>query len=291
MNRVRSKSGSGLSLQKTTDTFILKQVIKDAQPKDKRHRVRGILFWLMVSSLGIALLGFILLEVSGKKEGAARLITRMLVKIGVAAPPKVSVVKTPAQQVIILLRMANWHMLHKKLDVAREEVRTALQIDDHNVQAYVLLGSIYAQQQSWQQAQENYEAALAIDPTLPFILFDLAEVKFIQKSYDEARPGFVAMQKDKDLGDLAHYRVFLCDLLGGHEDVAAKELDAFNQVRENPSYYFGNVAWDVIHYKTDDARSWLVSVNHVYSDNPRKLIRYIFPLEKLGYLPLPPPAQ
>jgi hypothetical protein len=42
-------------------------------------------------------------------------------------------------------------------------------------------------------------------------------------------PAFVALEKDPDMGDFASYKVFLCDLFGGHEDAASKELDAFNE--------------------------------------------------------------
>jgi tetratricopeptide (TPR) repeat protein len=270
----------------------LKQAVKNPQAgKEKRHRVRRILFWLMVSSVGLALLGFTLLKVSGKTEAVAHLITRVLVKIGVASPPNGSAGKNPAEEVATLLARANRHMIQRKLDIARDEVQAALQIDNHNVEAYVLLGSIYGQEKAWSQAEENYKAALQIVPNASLIKFDLAEIKFIQKNYDEARPGFAAVQQDKDLGDLALYKVFLCDLLGGHEDVATRELDAFNQTRENPSYYFGNIAWALAHYKTEEARGWIASAKHVYADNPGKLGRYIFPLVKLGYLPLPPPAQ
>ena len=55
-----------------------------------------------------------------------------------------------------------------------------------------------------------------------------AQIKFMQKKYDEARPGFTALTQDPNIGDLAAYKVFLCDLLAGHEDAASRELNVFN---------------------------------------------------------------
>jgi hypothetical protein len=89
------------------------------------------------------------------------------------------------------------------------------------------------------------------------------------------------------LGDFASFKVLLCDLLAGHEDVAKREFDVFNQAGSNPSFYFGNVAWYVIHKQPDQARSWLVSGIQIYA--PRKVYLYTSSLKDLGYLPLPPP--
>jgi hypothetical protein len=111
----------------------------------------------------------------------------------------------------------------------------------------------------------------------------------MQKQYDVARPGFVLLEKDPDMGDFASYKVFLCDLFGGHEAAARKELDVFNDVMGNPSYYFANAAWSLVHKNIEDARSWLVSASHIYP--PQKNAYYAQSLRDLGYLPLPAPTQ
>jgi hypothetical protein len=111
----------------------------------------------------------------------------------------------------------------------------------------------------------------------------------MQKQYDVARPGFVALENDPDMGDFASYKVFLCDLFGGHPDVAKKELDAFDDVMGNPSYYFSNAAWSLVHKNTEEARSWLLSASRIYP--PQKNVYYAQSLRDLGYLPLPQPAQ
>ena len=98
------------------------------------------------------------------------------------------------------------------------------------------------------------------------VKFNIAEVKFVQKYYDQARPAFSEILNDKsDLADLANYKVFLCDLFGGHEDAAKKDLDVFNQVASKPSYFYANVAWSVYHKQVEDARSYLGSAEHIYT--------------------------
>jgi len=126
-----------------------------------------------------------------------------------------------------------------------------------------------------------------MDPGNDGVRYDLADLKFKQKQFDDARAAFVPLQdnKDPELSDLIKYKIFICDLFAGHDDVAAKELDAFNQVGSNPSYYFGNAAWDLVHKKTDDAKGWLLSATQIYP--VRKHLLYASILKQMGYLPLP----
>jgi tetratricopeptide (TPR) repeat protein len=177
-------------------------------------------------------------------------------------------------------------LMKGQLDTALDEINKVIQLDSQNKQAFVLRGGIYAGQQQWDKANDDYEAVLVRDPNNVILKFDLADLKFMQKKYDDARSGFVEIQNDKDLGDFVTYKIFLCDLLGAHEDAAAKELEAFNQVGGNPSYYFANVAWDLVHNKTEDAASWLKSAKYIYADSPQKITRYTSSLSSLGYLPL-----
>ncbi|MCE0483254.1 MAG: tetratricopeptide repeat protein [Methylacidiphilales bacterium] len=176
-----------------------------------------------------------------------------------------------------------------KNDDAMTRVNAIIQADPKFVDAYLLRGNIYAQKLQWTEAGKEYETALGINPNNVTAKFNLAETKFRMKLYDEARTIFASVGGDPDNGDLASYKVFLCDLFGGHEDVAAKELDVFNQVGSHASYYFSNIAWDLYHKKIEDARGWLNSANQIY--NPNKVIIYSVSLKDLGYLPLPPPPQ
>jgi hypothetical protein len=139
------------------------------------------------------------------------------------------------------------------------------------------------------EAEADFNAAYKINPNNVVIKFNLSELKFMQKHYDEARTGFLPLQKDPDMGDFATYKVFLCDLFGGHEDVAKSELDAINDKGDDASYYFANAAWDLVHKKTDDARSWLASAAHIF--DAKKFSTYGESLRYLGYLPLPAPKD
>jgi tetratricopeptide (TPR) repeat protein len=174
------------------------------------------------------------------------------------------------------------------LDGAIAKLSKAIELNPHASGPYVLRASLYCQKKLWTQAEADFTTASQLAPTNVVLKFNIIEVKFMQKQYDAARPGYLALINDPDMGDFAAYKVFLCDLAGGHLDVAQKELDAFNKVGGNPSYYYANAAWDIAHKKFDDAHGWLSSASDIYP--PRKNAYYAEGLIYLGYLPLPKTA-
>lgn len=198
-----------------------------------------------------------------------------------------SPVQSPDERTPVLLREASQLLQQRLLDSALDKVNEAIQASPQNVSAFCLRGNVYAEKKMWDEAGQDYQTVLKLDGKNTQVKFDLAELQFMQKKYDDALPGFVALKQDSELGDLAAYKAFLCDLYGGHDEAAAKELEAFNQEGTNASYYFANVAWCLYHHKTEDGRKWLLAAAKIYG--PGKIGVYINSLLDLGYLPLPRP--
>jgi len=169
---------------------------------------------------------------------------------------------------------------------ALDAINITLKSDPKNLYAYLNRAAIYSQKKLWPQAGSDYQTVLQLDSNNFIAKFNLAEIKFQQKEYDDARAGFIALQNNSENADLAKYKVFLCDLFNGNEAVAAQELDAFNRIGTNASYYFGNAAWDLFHKKPEKARGLVASANRIYT--PNKCSLYEASLQDLGYLPLPP---
>lgn len=181
---------------------------------------------------------------------------------------------------IDLFAKAAYFMEQKRYEDALQQVNDAVQADPQNPAAYSLRGDINAAMRRWDWAESDYQTALLLDGTNDKLKFNLAEVEFVQQKYDAARAHFASLEQDSFLGDLAQYHVFLCDLLGGHQATAAKELDVFNEVGSNASYYFANAAWSLYHQKKDDAQDWLASASRIYSPTKYKL--YADSLIRLG---------
>lgn len=178
-----------------------------------------------------------------------------------------------------------------KFDEALATVNAVLAKEPKNTNGYILRGAIYTAKQAWDLAEKDYQTALQLDPKNDGVRFDLADLHFQEKQFDTAREAFVQLPKnpDSDIRDVIKYKIYLCDLLAGHDDQASKELDEFNQAGVNASYYYGNAAWNLVHKKPQEAKSWLVSARHIYSE--RKQAIYSAMLEEMGYLPLPPSLE
>ena len=170
-------------------------------------------------------------------------------------------------------------------DGARAKVTESLQLDPNNLKARVLLGDLDAKKQMWPEAEQDFQAALKIDPANAFAKFDLAELQLMQKRYADARPGFNELTGDPQLGDFAAYKVFLCDLFAGNREAAGHELEAFDQAQDKPSYYYANAASKLFDKKPDDAQSWLNTAANKYP--PQVNHNYLSTLSELGYLPEP----
>ena len=168
------------------------------------------------------------------------------------------------QQALVLLEQ-------KQPDAAMAKVNAALEIAPNNAAAHALRGRIYAQRENWEEAVSDYQTALQFDDKNAQVRFDLAQIEFTQKKYDAARTAFFVLRQDPDLGDLATYKVFLCDLFGGHDDEAGRELAVFNQAGSNASYYFANAAWSLHLQKRADALGWLKSAQYIYPPEKFKL--------------------
>lgn len=171
------------------------------------------------------------------------------------------------------------------LDGALAKVNAALVLAPSEVELLVFCGDIYAKKRDWENASREFSAALAQRPDDALARFDLAEIKLMQKQYDAARPEFQLLVHSGQIGDLAAYKVFLCDLFAGHLEQAQAELKSFDQDKEKPSYTYGHAAnWfylahaDYAHHLLDEGAA-------KFSD--REIQAYTSTLKELGYLPSP----
>jgi tetratricopeptide (TPR) repeat protein len=173
-----------------------------------------------------------------------------------------------------------------KYDEALAKANAAVEANPKSIAPYVLRGHLYTEMSQWDKADADYRTILQIDPNNFPALFNRSEIKLTKKDYDGARDGFFALEKNPDWGDLAAYKVFVCDLLAGHELASRSELEAFGKGAPHASYYFANATWSFCRKKPDDAQSWIASADHIY---PRKTIYfYSATLVALGYMkPLP----
>ncbi len=162
-----------------------------------------------------------------------------------------------------LLAQGNEDALDGNFDKALGEVSEALQIDDHLAQGYELRGSIYVSLKLWDKAERDYKAADKLSPD-PAYKYKLAEIKYLQKKYDDARPIYAALESDGRLGDLARYRVYLCDLFGAHPSIAAADLADIDKNPKNPSHFYAHAVEDLFQGDRPSANQLVASAEEYF---------------------------
>ena len=108
-----------------------------------------------------------------------------------------------------LIGQAMAKMNANDVDGALAKLTEAIKLRPTVSGAYILRASIYCQRKQWSLAEQDFKTAGTISPNNPIIPANLAEIQFMQKKFDVARPMFVALTKDPDMGDLAKYKLFL----------------------------------------------------------------------------------
>lgn len=161
-------------------------------------------------------------------------------------PPTNTAPTSLADTVKNLLTESSQDLAEGDYESAIRDASTAIQLDPKNASAYELRGSVYIEEKLWDRAERDYTSAEKISPDAVY-QYKLGEIKFLAKAYEDARPRFAALEGDERLGSLATYKVFLCDLLGRHEDAAQRDLAALDAGERIPAYYFSHAAWDLYH--------------------------------------------
>jgi tetratricopeptide (TPR) repeat protein len=173
-----------------------------------------------------------------------------------------------------------------KYDEALAKATALVEADPKTIPPYVVRGHIYSEMSQWDKADADYQTILQIDPSNFAAQFNRCEIQLSKKDYDKARDGFFALEKNPDWGDLASYKVFVCDLFAGHELASRSEFETFNKAGTHASYYFANATWSFYHKQPDEGQSWVNSAERIY---PHKAIYfYSATLVDRGYMkPLP----
>jgi tetratricopeptide (TPR) repeat protein len=164
------------------------------------------------------------------------------------------------------------------LDAADSQASLALQLDPKSAAAYEQRGSVYIQKKLWQRAERDYAAADRISPDVAY-KYKLAEIKFLQRSFDDARLRFAKLESDERLGDLATFKVFLCDQLGFHPTAAAKDLAQLDATHPKPSYYYSHAIWDYFHNAAPEGNKLRMAAIQAYGQSTDDL--YLSSLSEL----------
>jgi len=144
-------------------------------------------------------------------------------------------------------------------------------------------GAVFAEQQRFEEAREQFKKALAIDAKAFWPRYNLAEVDFMERRYDLARSGFWRMLADFPQNDLVQFKVILCDLMRDDFPRARAGLQQMKFPCDSAAYYFAHAAWEVAHGNSEGAHRWISEAGSVFGDRVSPVL--VESLSQLGWMP------
>ena len=145
-----------------------------------------------------------------------------------------------------------------------------------------LRGAIFTRQRDWPKAQAAFEEALRLQPDLPMAQFNLGEVLFLNKKYEEARERFQIFVNSQPKNDLGLYKMYLCDLLGANPARAQDFLNSLEPSPTSPIYYFSKAAESFVKGDRAAAMEFVGSAYRIYP--PDANATFADSLVEKGYL-------
>lgn len=159
-------------------------------------------------------------------------------------------------------------------------------------QTHNLRGAIYTKLRDFDKARVSFQRALELSPNLMEAQFNLAELDFVEKKFDEAAKGFRKLRSNPKIRPetkkLIDYKLFISTLLQSespgdtkHQEAMAM-LESFDFMDDFPVYYYANAALSFHQDNKEEAEGWLQSARRIYDKDVQVI--YIDALVEMGWV-------
>ncbi len=154
-----------------------------------------------------------------------------------------------------------------------------------------LRGVILMRQGDYDNAEAALRKALSIDPKFWNARFNLAEIPFLRKNWEEARSRFQALlsgnssELQGDAAQLIQYKILLTHLLEGKENMVDSILTEFELSPDTAAAQYAKAAIAFQHKKETEAKDLLAAAEKKFSPQLNKL--FAESLYEIGWLEKP----
>lgn len=169
------------------------------------------------------------------------------------------------------------------------EVHSAHLIYDKNPVSLNIQGSCYVEFRDFEKASRCFKKSLAQDPRNLNVRFNIAEVAFVMKKYEESKKLFSSLAEElgdsKNHGSVQHiiqFKVFLCHIKTDQEAKAQAMLEKADFLDDSPFFYYAKAA--IAHSKDDgkEANQWVQRASRIYP--PAEIQIWQDSLIEVGYV-------
>ena len=176
----------------------------------------------------------------------------------------------------------------KRIFETLHELNKAEKIFADSAEIANLRGSCYVEIRAFDKALECFQRGLELSPGNASIEFNIAEVMFVERKWQEAHDRFDALlakipPENTALSRLVEFKVLLCKLKIGKNDEALILAEKYDFLDDSPFHYYAKA---VLAYEEDDkvkAEEWLARAARIFQ-NPNILAPWQDTLVEYGYI-------
>ncbi len=176
----------------------------------------------------------------------------------------------------------------KRVFETLESLHEAEKIFDQSAELLNLRGSCYVEMRAFDKATTAFEEALKINPENTSIRFNVAEVLFVTKQWQESLDMFTEIfseipAENTSLSRLVEFKMLLCMKKLGMDDDVIILAEKYDYQDDSPYYYYAKAA---LAYDDGDllqAEEWLARANRIFQD-PNIIAPWQDTLVEFGYI-------
>lgn len=186
------------------------------------------------------------------------------------------------------LSEANRIFQQKRIFETLEELDKASAIFKDSPEVYNLRGSCYVEMRAFDKALVEYNKAVAFSKDNPSIDFNIAEVYFVTKKWQQSADLLEKILKqippeNISLSRLVEFKILLCKKKLGQKDEVAILAEKYDFLDDSPYYYYAKAA---LAYDAKDlvkAEEWLATAGRIFQD-PNVTAPWQDTLVEYGYI-------
>lgn len=178
----------------------------------------------------------------------------------------------------------------KRIFETIEELHAARKIFGDSPDVENMLGACQVEFRDFDKAMEHFDRANSLAPGNPSVLFNIAEVYFVTKKWDDAKRYLQRVlnltaedDSQQSIHHLAEYKVLLCMLKTGEVEEARTMLDKYDFMVDTPFPYYAEAAIAFHDGEDIKAEAALARASRVFR-NPQLLSPWHDTLMEFGYL-------
>ena len=175
-----------------------------------------------------------------------------------------------------------------RIEDAEKQVDAASRAGSKKPEIPNLRGAIFTRQKRYDEATEQFNQALALDPKFYPARLNLAEVKLLEGKYAEAIQEYQTLKEVDPGSELVDFKLVLCTLMAGEQTKATGIVDLMKFPGKTPAYYYARAAIALKGGEKEAAQKYFENVKKYYGEEQCRY--FVQSLEEIG-LTLPAPSQ